>query len=202
MIRTSYEAPSSPRRPRHRGALAGALVLAALAVPAAAAAQQPPPPDPNTCRNRPETRQLDFWIGTWDVYHPDTGAQMGVNVIEPVEGLNNCALMENWTSARGFDGKSLNFYDPQRRTWRQVWVDGFGAVLDYREGELKEGAMHFSGITINPQGDTVLQKLIFEPVAADTVRQIFESSRDRGASWSRDWVGIYVRRAGTTGAGG
>ncbi len=154
-------------------------------------------PDPERCRTEPEWRQLDFWIGTWDVVHPEDGRTLGVNVIEPV--LNDCALMENWTAARGGTGKSLNFYDPQRRTWRQVWVDAFGNVLDYREGEFRDGAMRFRGITIDAEGDTTFQKLIFHHVAPDTVRQVFESSEDRGVTWTRDWVGLYIRRAGTGG---
>lgn len=77
--------------------------------------------------------------------HPEDGRQLGVNVIEAL--LNGCALMENWTSARDGTGKSLSFYDPQRRTWRQVGVDTFGSVLDYRNGEFSDGAMRFSGIT-------------------------------------------------------
>lgn len=168
------------------------LTLAVLALaPAIAAAQGPP--DPDTCRNRPESRQLDFWIGTWDVIHPEDGRTLGVNVIEPT--LNHCALMERWAGAAGGVGQSVNFYDAQRRTWRQVWVDDRGAVLDYRSGELRGRAMHFAGITISPAGDTTHQKLIFHDVAPDTVRQVFESSEDGGRTWSTDWVGIYVRRA-------
>lgn len=183
------------------GALAAlaALVLGVATGPAAAQDA----PDPDGCRERPESRQLDFWIGTWDVVHPEDGRTLGVNVIQPVEGLNHCALLESWTGVRGLQGKSLNFYDPQRRTWRQVWVDGAGNVLDYRDGALVDGAMHFSGLTISADGDTTLQKLIFQPVSADTVRQTFESSKDGGATWTRDWVGIYVRRAdGAASSGG
>jgi hypothetical protein len=173
-----------------------ALALAAAAIgalaPAAAAAQTPP--DPDRCRQTEEWRQLDFWIGTWDVYDPESGEKAGVNVIEPL--LNECALLESWTGAQGGTGKSLNFYDPQRRTWRQVWVSDRGTVLDYRTGEFRDGAMRFEGITIDPQGDTTFQKLIFEPVSPDTVRQVFEASEDRGESWETTWVGVYVRRPG------
>lgn len=178
-----------------------AAVFAAAAASTPLAAQQQPP-DPDRCRNTPEHRQLDFWIGTWDVVRPDDGQKLGTNTIEPIDGLNGCALMENWTSARGYQGKSLNFYDARRRTWRQVWVDGVGGALDYREGELRDGAMHFSGITIGEAGDTTLQNLIFTPVAADTVRQVFESSQDGGATWTTDWVGIYIRQPGPGATGG
>lgn len=166
-----------------------ALALAASAPPAAA--QQAP--DPDRCRNSEEARQLDFWIGTWDVFNPE-GEEAGVNVIEPM--LNHCALMESWTGARGSSGRSLNFYDPQRKTWRQVWVSDIGMVLDYRQGELRDGAMRFQGLTINPEGDTTLQKLTFEPLAPDSVLQVFEASTDRGASWDTTWVGLYVKREG------
>ena len=184
---------------RHTPFVLAAVLATASAAPAAGQQQ---PPDPDRCRNTPEHRQLDFWIGTWDVIRPDDGQKLGENTIAPVEGLNGCALMENWTSARGFSGKSLNFYDVQRRTWRQVWVDGFGSALDYREGELRDGAMHFTGITIDAAGDTTLQKLVFTPVAADTVRQVFESSSDGGATWTTDWVGVYIRRPPTGSTGG
>lgn len=163
-----------------------------LAMPVQAQ-EAPDPPDPDVCRDRAESRQLDFWIGTWEVVHPEDGRVLGVNTIAPM--LNDCALLESWTGARGSSGSSLNFYDPQRRTWRQVWVSDQGNVLDYRAGEFRDDAMRLEGITIGPAGDTTLQKLIFHRVAADTVRQVFESSKDGGLTWSTDWVGIYLRRA-------
>jgi tetratricopeptide (TPR) repeat protein len=143
------------------------------------------------CRHSESARQLDFWIGSWDVYNP-SGQLIGENIVEPM--LKDCALLENWTGAGGSSGKSLNFYDPQRETWRQVWVSDQGNILDYRQGELRDGSMHFRGITLDARGDTTLQKLIFTPVSADTVRQVFETSTDGGTSWTTGFVGIYVRR--------
>lgn len=175
--------------------LPAALVLVALSLfhTGPVVAQQRP--DPDRCRNSAEARQLDFWIGTWDVLHPETGDTMGVNVVEPL--LNDCVLMENWTGARGSSGKSMNFHDPQRRTWRQVWVSDVGNVLDYRHGAYREGAMRFEGITIDAEGDTTVQRLAFHDVAPDTVRQVFQASKDGGESWDTTWVGIYVRRPGS-----
>lgn len=176
--------------------LSVALALGAAYITPASAQELP---DPERCRDHSEWRQLDFWLGTWDVIDPEDGRRLGVNVVEPI--LNDCALMENWTSALGGTGKSLNFYDPQRRTWRQVWVDGFGAVLDYREGEFRDGAMHFNGITIGSSADTTFQKLTFRHIATDTVQQVFESSEDGGDTWTEDWVGLYIRRSSGSGGG-
>jgi hypothetical protein len=184
MKTTPVLAPASARL-----AIARLALAAVLLVPAALVAQEQAPPPPG-CGDTEQARQLDFWVGTWDVVHPETGDTLGVNVIEPI--LHGCALMESWTGARGGTGKSLNFWDSQRRTWRQVWVADRGNVLDYRHGEYRDGAMHFRGITIR-DGDTTHQKLTFVDVAPDTVRQVFERSSD-GESWETTWVGIYLRR--------
>lgn len=174
------------------------LLVAALAVPCPGSAQEPER-DAAPCRSSEPARQLDFWIGHWDVYDPE-GEQVGENVIEPL--LKDCALLESWTGAGGSSGKSLNFYDPQRRTWRQVWVSDRGNVLDYRTGEYRDGAMRFRGLTIDEAGDTTLQTLTFEEVSPDTVRQVFEASRDGGATWDTTWVGVYVRRGAAGDRGG
>ena len=195
-MRNSPFEPFAARRARPASPLLLALASAwILAGSTAAGAQEPAaetPRDTEPCRHAPEFRQLDFWIGAWDVYHAGSGRKLGENIIQPL--LGDCALLENWTGAGGSSGKSLNFYDRQRQTWRQVWVSDRANVLDYRHGEFRDGAMRFRGITIGEGGDTTLQKLTFFHVAPDTVRQVMESSADGGATWSTDWVGIYVRR--------
>ena len=143
------------------------------------------------CLHDETAREFDFWIGTWDVYNPQ-GRQVGVNEIDRM--LKGCLLLENWTGAGGSSGKSMNYYDPQRETWRQVWVSDRGNVLDYRQGEFRDGAMRFRGITIDEAGDTTHQKLVFHAVAPDTVRQVFEASTDGGETWNVTWEGIYVKR--------
>ena len=177
--------------------LSAILVSLFLMLPAgplsAQEAQEAQEAPPSPCLESEAARQFDFWLGTWDVYNP-RGEQAGVNVVERL--LQGCLLLENWTGAGGSSGKSMNYWDPQRGTWRQVWVSDRGNVLDYRQGEYRDGAMRFRGITIGESGDTTQQKLTFEAVAPDTVRQVFEASTDGGATWDTTWVGIYLRRPG------
>jgi len=54
-------------------------LLFALLGAASAAAQTPPPPAPapKPCAT-PESRQFDFWLGSWNVFQPD-GKQAGTN---------------------------------------------------------------------------------------------------------------------------
>ena len=145
------------------------------------------------CAERAESRQLDFWAGRWKVYPwgaRDTAVLLGTSEVTPM--LERCSLLENWTATRGGNGKSLNVYDPSTRRWRQLWTDDSGHVLDYA-GELREGAMHFEGTTRDAAGKATLQRMIFVPVAPDSVRQIMEASGDGGKTWKRGWDAVYVR---------
>ena len=148
------------------------------------------------CRGKPESHQLDFWIGDWVVTPfqapAGPGAQvLGTNRIEPM--LEQCVLLESWTGTGGGNGKSINFYDTNREQWRQVWVADGGGSLDYA-GSFRDGAMRFEGWTLAPNGGRVLQKLTFFPIHKDTVRQLFETSTDSGRTWQPGFDGRYTRR--------
>ena len=165
-----------------------ALLIASAPLPA-----QGPAARAHPCASRAESRQLDFWAGRWKVYPwgaRDTTVLLGTNEVTPI--LERCTLLENWSGTRGGNGKSLNVYDPSTRRWRQLWTDDTGNVLDYA-GEFRDGAMRFEGSTRDSTGRVTLQRMLFVPVAADSVRQIMESSADGGKSWKRGWDAVYVR---------
>jgi len=143
------------------------------------------------CRQRPRNRELDFWIGDWDVYQ--NGQKVGFNSIQLI--LGECVLIENWTSALGSGGKSFNWVDRSSgpETWRQLWVSDIGGTLDYYRGELRDRTMVFEGHTLGQQGDTIFQQLSFVHVDDHTVEQIFATSPDR-STWTPNWRGLYIRR--------
>jgi hypothetical protein len=150
------------------------------------------------CRTMPEARQFDFWIGDWNVtpWQTPPGPNvplLGTNRVEPL--LEQCALLEHWSGAGpgGGFGKSINFYDTNRRQWRQVWVADGGGSLDYA-GAFRDGAMRFEGWTLAPSGSRVLQRLTFFPIHHDTVRQLFETSTDSGRTWQPGFDGRYGRK--------
>lgn len=147
------------------------------------------------CADDPVHREFDFWVGEWAVF--TGGRRAGTNRIE--RRLGGCALAETWTNVQGREGRSFNWVDRSSFTqprWRQLWIDDMGNTLDYTDGAVRDGAMRFSGHTLDARGDTVLQKLTFVPVHADTVRQVFEQSTDGGVSWRTTWEGLYVRIGG------
>jgi tetratricopeptide (TPR) repeat protein len=142
------------------------------------------------CRTSPEVRQFDFWLGDWSVQVG--GTEVGVNRIE--QTIDRCALLENWETPGGPNGKSLNYWDPMLRRWRQIFIFDMGTVNDYT-GEWKDGEMRFlSAPARTAAGRIVHFRMTFIPMARDTVRQRIEISPDSGRSWTPGFDALYVRR--------
>lgn len=175
--------------------LALALLLGGVP-PLSAAAQEPfspPPPPPDTLSRAcaaEEFRQFDFWIGRWSV-GPPGGAPGGVNDIARV--AQGCALQERYHNAGGYTGTSLNYYDPQRRRWTQLWVDNSGLLLHLHGGLDEQGRMVLSGERADGAGRTVQDRITWIPQPNGTVRQVWDRSGDGGRSWENVFTGEYVR---------
>jgi hypothetical protein len=165
---------------------------AASAACCATAATQAPPPAAATACQTAEHRQFDFWIGRWDVFQPD-GKKAGENLIEPI--LGGCVLRETWRGQGGFAGTSLNNYDPADGRWHQTWVDDHGGRLELA-GRLQGRVMLLSSSGPHPDkpGKLLTQRIAWTPADDGSVRQLWETSEDGGATWSMAFDGKYVKR--------
>ena len=143
------------------------------------------------CEHLPEHRQFDFWIGEWDVLGPE-GRKVGGNSIRKMPG--GCVLLESWSSVAGAPGASINYYDPSRRKWVQIWVDARASVLRI-EGELRDGAMRLAGEHVARDGGRERFRGAWTPLPDGRVRQYLEQSKDGGRSWYVWFDGLYNRRA-------
>ena len=122
---------------------------------------------------------------------------VGHSRIESVRG--GCAIAEHWSSARGSqgDGKSYNQYNAGLRKWEQFWVDASGSRL-VLAGSFADGAMVLEGRhEPDAQGKAGRERITWTANADGSVRQLWESSKDEGASWSVSFDGLYRRRAAT-----
>lgn len=174
------------------------LTCALLVLGASAARPQSPSPSPSgppPC-SAAEHRQLDFWIGEWDVrgVKQPAGAPPSHSRIERVEG--GCVIQEQYTTPGGYSGRSLNAYHPQRQQWEQFWVDNQGGVHHY-VGHARDGNMfyeargvHFAGMPA--AGDV---RMTFFRLAEGRVRQLGEQSSDGGKTWTTMYDLTYTRRA-------
>jgi len=142
------------------------------------------------CRAAARHRELDFWVGEWEVRAPQ-GYLVGTSSIQNL--AEGCIILENWTGNLGHGGKSINFYDGEKEAWRQVWVDDGGSVTDYL-GHLRDGAMRFEAQVQGKDGKRAPRKMSFTPQPDGSVRQTIEKSDDGGKTWSPVFDGIYRKK--------
>ena len=141
------------------------------------------------CASGEHLRDFDFWLGRWAVSGKD-GAVVGHNVITSADG--GCAVMEAWTAQSGNTGGSINFYDPARKKWREIWVDAGHDIVEL-EGGVSAGAMVMEGQQTGPDGAITRMRGTWTPNPDGSVRQVFESSADGGKTWTVAFEGHYVK---------
>lgn len=187
------------------------VVIAACASPRAAAPAPSSPPSSSTsspaaivaaCAS-PEHRQLDFWIGDWDLVvrtrtsrdGPWTEAR-GSQHVEAI--LGGCAIAETFVAdgpPQPWAGRSYSAWQPALGRWRQTWVDDSGGYLAFTGG-VEAGVMTLVGEP-QPQADgkVVLMRMVFLDVAVDRLRWEWQRQTVDGG-WQPQMVIEYRRRAG------
>lgn len=134
----------------------------------------------------PEHRQLDFWLGRWEVW--SGGEKVAESRIERSDA--GCAIVERYRQADGYTGTSLNFRDPALRRWRQSWADSLGGVGEFT-GIAAEAEMAFTGETHRPDGTRVLRRMTLSRRADGSVRQLSLASTDGGVTWKPHYDFVY-----------
>jgi hypothetical protein len=158
------------------------IACAAQAEPSPSPTATPPPP---ACVS-PEFRQFDFWLGHWKVTNPK-GVQVGTSEITRVS--EGCAVREQWQSAKGQGGTSINYYDAADQQWHQDWVGGDGTIL-HLHGGLKDGVMILTGESKSPKGP-FLNRISYTPLPERKVKQEWAISVDGGKTWQISFLGTY-----------
>ena len=144
------------------------------------------------CEDDPKFHEFDFWIGEWDV-HVASGQFAGSNVItSPYRG---CVLIENWTSATGGTGMSINYFDHDAGEWVQIWNDGSGNQIDIRGGLTDDGMLLSGTIHYVAQDQTMKFRGLWTPLEDGRVRQFFEQFDAEKGAWNPWFEGFYTRKA-------
>lgn len=173
---------------RYRAHRVGSVLVAALAFTLAgrgAAAAQQRPGSPCAAA---AFHAFDYWVGHWAVRDPK-GAVVGHSHVSRIS--DGCAVLEQWTDAKGGTGTSINFFTPADSTWRQVWVGGGGLIL-HLEGNVMHGAMTMQDSRKTAKGQAVMDRIRWIPMDSGKVEQLWETSTDGGTSWKIAFQGFYV----------
>jgi hypothetical protein len=171
-----------------------ALPATGLAIPALAQEQATDTPLPKSvCESMEGFSDFDFWVGEWNVYSNDEKrALLGSNLITKLH--KNCLIMENWTSAQGGQGSSMNYYDPVEGQWRQLWVAGAYSI-DYIGGLNEAGAMYLEGkINYYEPGTSQSFRGTWTPNEDGSVRQFFEQLDSQTGGWTEWFDGLYIKK--------
>ena len=174
----------------------GAFICLAIIAPAVAqeAATETQSPPKSICETEPHFSDFDFWLGEWNVYTNDEKRDFqGTNSI--TSHHRNCLIMENWTSAQGGTGRSMNYFDPVVDQWRQLWVAG-GYSIDYTGGLDETGAMALNGkINYYKTGKSQDFRGTWTANEDGSVRQLFEQRDPESGKWTVWFDGLYIKKA-------
>lgn len=140
---------------------------------------------------------FDFWLGSWELSWEDADGTQGhgINHVERV--LDGNVIKENFEahtgSYKGFIGKSYSVYNTRTGEWKQTWVDNNGGYLDFT-GEFDGDKRIFKRKGINPEGEEILQRMIFYDITENSMTWDWEISEDNGETWQLRWRIFYERR--------
>lgn len=142
------------------------------------------------CEHDEAFSAFDFWVGEWDVRIP-SGAIAGTNVITKEQ--RGCVLTEQWRSASGGSGMSINYLDRTSGEWVQIWNDSGGSQIHIRGGMTDRGMLLTGTIHYIGSGTTLPFRGLWTPLDDGRVRQFFEQSGDDGLTWTTWFEGFYSR---------
>ena len=143
------------------------------------------------CRASEVSRNLDFWIGDWDVYAG--GELAGRDGVERI--LGGCGVVEHWRGTGGDEGLSLFDYDARRDLWTQTWVTGDTSLPGGLKVKLLRAhtptSTTFQGELEGRTGAVYYDRTILTAQAGGNVHQEIQVSRD-GVTWRTGFDAIYV----------
>lgn len=179
-----------------RRSLAVAIGLTTLDAPAPAAAQQAAAaptaaaPAARSCPVEAARRYLDAFGGRWDVER--SGRAIGwIHVTAEARG---CLVHEVEFLGGDTTGITVAFYDAGTREWRSHFVGADGTLLRLA-GTWARDTLRLEGPGYDgrPGVAAIPHRLTIHHVAADTVRQLVETSEDGGRTWRARWDVRWVR---------
>ena len=148
------------------------------------------PAGPAGCTSA-ESRQFDFWVGSWDVFAAsDPDRKIAESVIEKL--YLGCAIRENWRPGAA-GGGSLSAWVPGDPGWRQTWVDSSGAWVEFRGG-MRGQAMVLQGVWPQPGQPRQIMRMTYTVRADGSVQQRGDTSDDEGRSWQPNFDFLYRRK--------
>ncbi|MBI1392297.1 MAG: hypothetical protein GC152_06090 [Alphaproteobacteria bacterium] len=170
---------------------AAAQTTAPETAPATAATATTAPSEP-PCAD-PAFRQLDFWVGEWDLSWalPNGGRGEGRSVITRDE-YGDCVIYERFAGG-GFTGMSVSTFHAGPGKWRQTWVDDQGGYYALVGGPASGEDHDFELVDTRLSDDAPRLRMIWQDVTADSLVWRWQRQAEEGGPWVDLWVIDYIR---------
>lgn len=133
-----------------------------------------------------ESKQLDFWVGEWDLAYSNGPGQNHVGKV-----MDGCVIEENFDGSKqsGLIGHSVSVFQKASGKWRQTWVDNQGSFIDLIGGPVGD---KFILDTVRLPGSPYA-RMIFEDIKPDSFTWRWQRSADQGKTYQDGWVIKYTR---------
>ena len=160
----------------------------------AADATTPAAAAPAACQDA-EYRQLDFWVGEWDLTwaQQDGTEGNGTNSITR-SPYGDCVITENFDGAPSlqFKGMSVSTYSKPAGQWRQAWVDDQGGFFSLHGGPQEDGTFI---LEIDRYSEKVpYLRMKWEDITENSLVWRWQGKADADAEWTDNWVINYTRK--------
>jgi tetratricopeptide (TPR) repeat protein len=140
------------------------------------------------CESFAASSAFDFWLGSWEVRLAD-GTLVGQSEVTKRDG--GCSVAEDWSGTGGSRGSSINFYQPSRDQWRQIWIGSGGTMIDMA-GAPDESGMQLEGTIEYTALDQVLAfRGTWERLPDGRIRQHLEEFNLAAQGWTTWFEGYY-----------
>src|SRR5262249_45922895 len=143
-----------------------------------------------------EFRQLDFWLGDWDVrWDASPGQAVGHGSNRVTRDFDNCVIHEHFDggpTTSNLRGESWSVYHASTQRWRQTWVDNQGGYFALSGGLAPDGK--FVLVSYGVQDGAPRQRMVYENITPTSFTWRWQHTPDNGANWDDSWVIHYTRR--------
>ncbi|MEM9898639.1 MAG: hypothetical protein AAF742_04595 [Pseudomonadota bacterium] len=138
-------------------------------------------------------RQLDFWVGEWDVSWalPSGGRGSGTNTITKDE-YGSCVIFERF-STPSLVGMSVSTFDTSIGKWRQTWVDNQGGYYAFVGGPTPDKPYKFEFEQTGTAEGSPGRRMIWENVKPNSLRWRWQQRANAEEKWQDAWVIDYQK---------
>ena len=182
---------SSPKRFLQTLAQRTSLLFFLIAAVALGCLPQAFASEPETCATNPANHRLDYWLGDWSIGGSGAAPSATSHVYR---ALGQCVVIESWDGGRGDIGENIFGYSVGDHSWHGFFADSRGHVHVFVDGKVAGGTAEFTGPSLGPNGETVLNRIRILRLSANKVEQRWDKSTDNGATWTNEFRLQYTRK--------